>query len=169
MANMRIRNSNTGKIRTYVGSHTLGPDEEFESTWMWDRAREALSGLPVRVKLMYPAQGAHNWKVVLDVAEGLETPPSSLKVEIEERVQLRVRVKMDDLPDDDLRQYLKIEEFNRPDDSEDEVIKLKEKKLKVSLDYEKIMGLLAEATGLVPVISRGSTFLDYPACQDGSV
>lgn len=147
MTDTRIRNSKTGKIVTWVGSHSLGPDEEFESTWMWDRAREALSGLPVRVRQMYPAGGRHNWKVVLDVAEGQEMPSS-----------LTVEIRVGDLPNDDLRPYLKVEklpQFNKVE-------------LKVSLNHEKIMALLAEATGLVPVISRGSTFLDYP-CQDGSV
>ena len=63
------------------------------------------------------------------------------------------------LPDDELRPFLKVEGLDK--------VRL-HRELKVSLNHEKIMGLLAEATGLVPVISRGSTFLDYP-CQDGSV
>ena len=120
-----IRNTKTGEIRTFVGTVTLGPDEEFESTWLWNKVRKALSGLPVRVRLMYPAGGKHNWKVVLDVAEGKELP--SL--------------------DEEFNPYFTVE---------------------ISLNHEKIMALLAEATGLVPVISRGSTFLDYP-CQNGSV
>ncbi len=128
--NTLIRNTTTGEIRTIVlGSHTLGPNEEFESTWLWDRVREALSGLPVRVRQMYPAGGAHNWKVVLDVAEEVPQPLSPLDKEL-------------------FSLYFKVE---------------------ITIDHEKIMGLLAEATGLVPVISRGSTFLDYPACQNGSV
>ena len=154
MTDMRVRNSKTGKISTWVGSHTLGPDEEFEAAWMWRKAEEALSGLPVRVKEMYPAGGAHNWKVVLDVVEGREIP-TPLTVEVE------VKVQVDGLPDDDLRSYLVVGKLPQLD-------KIPLKKLKVSLNHEKIMGLLAEATGLVPVISRGSTFLDYP-CQDGSV
>ena len=122
-----IRNTKTGEIRTWVGSYTPGPDEEFESTWLWNKVRKALSGLPVRVKLMYPAGGKHNWKVVLDVAEGQELPSP--------------------LGEAAWSLYFKVE---------------------VTLDSEKIMALLADATGLVPVISRGSTFLDYP-CQNGSV
>lgn len=118
-----IRNTKTGELRTFVGTISPGPDEEFESTWLWGKVREALSGLPVRVRQMYPAEGVHNWKVVLDVAEGQELPSMG-------------------------------QEFN-PYFT-----------VKVSLNHEKIMGLLAEATGLVPVISRGSTFLDYPSEGD---
>lgn len=124
--NTVIRNTTTGKIRTFVGTVTLGPNEEFESTWLWGKVREALSGLPVRVRLMWNAPGRHDWKVVLDVAEGQELPS---------------------LLGEELSPYFTVE---------------------ISLNHEKIMDLLAEATGLVPVISRGSTFLDYP-CQDGSV
>lgn len=152
MVTTRLRDTKTGRLRTIANFSYLGPDEEFESTWMWNRVREALSGLPVRVKQMYPAGGVHNWKVVLDVAEGLEIPPP---------LMVEVKVQVEALPDDDLRPYLTAGKIPQLD-------KIPLKKLKVSLNYEKIMGLLAEATGLVPVISRGSTFLDYP-CQDGSV